>query len=376
MAHAYTPGLAVVERMVIRKERRLPLKGEVIAKVGDEVNASDVVARTELPGNPEYIKIANKLGIEPKEVPGAMLKKVGDFVEKDEVIARSTSFFGLFKNEATSPISGTIESISDTTGNVLVRAPAIPVEVLAYVKGKVVDIMPEEGVIVETFGTFIQGIFGIGGETFGPLEIIEESTDEVLDSSKIKDDHKGKILAGGALVPYDFIQAAIKAGVKGIVTGGIDDADLRKFLGYDLGVAITGSEKKGITLVITEGFGKIPMADKTFNLLKAGAGREASINGATQIRAGVIRPEVIIPMLDRINEGPSKETQETGGMQIGSLVRIIREPHFGAKARVVALPVELQQVESETRVRVLEVELEDGTRWVLPRANVEVVEVS
>ena len=236
--------------------------------------------------------------------------------------------------------------------------------------------MPQEGVVVESFGTFIQGIFGIGGETFGQLEIITDDLTAEISSTLIKDEHKGKILAGGALITIEAIQAAIKAGAKGIVTGGISDTDLRKFLGYDLGVAITGSEKLGVTLVITEGFGKIPMADKTFSLLKMNTGKKASINGATQIRAGVIRPEVIIPLLDKKEMGDSKEVMSIGGMKIGSLVRIIREPRFGEKAKVVALPVELQKVQSETKVRVLEVELPDGTRWTLPRANVEVVEVS
>jgi hypothetical protein len=41
---------------------------------------------------------------------------------------------------------------------------------------------------------------------------------------------------------------------------------------------------------------------------------------------------------------------------------------------VVDLPTELQTVESETRVRVLEVAFEDGTRAVIPRANVELIE--
>lgn len=376
MAHAYTPGLSVVERMVILKERRLPLKGSVEIKVGDKVVAENVVARTELPGIPELVNIANQLGVEPAEVPQAMLKKIGDLVEKDTIIAQTRSFWGLFKNEAKTPITGTIEDINSTTGKALVRAPAVPVEVLAYIEGTIKEIIPEEGCIVESFGTFIQGIFGIGGETFGELVMISDDPDMTIDASTIKDAYKDKIIAGGAIVTYEGVQAAVKAGVRGIVTGGISDADLRHFLGYDLGVAITGSEKLGVSLVTTEGFGKIPMADKTLGLLKMNAGRKASINGATQIRAGVIRPEVIIPLLNRKEEGLSKENEATGGMQIGTIVRIIRQPRFGEKAKVIGLPVELTVVQSETKVRVLDVELEDGTKWTLPRANVEVVELS
>jgi hypothetical protein len=70
---------------------------------------------------------------------------------------------------------------------------------------------------------------------------------------------------------------------------------LSEILGYDLGVAITGSEDIPTTIVCTEGFGQIGMAGRSFDLLKELNGRRASISGATQIRAGVIRPEVIVP---------------------------------------------------------------------------------
>ena len=160
--------------------------------------------------------------------------------------------------------------------------------------------------------------------------------------------------------------------MNGIIAGGIDDADLRQLLGYELGVAITGSEKLGITLVITEGFGSIAMAERTFALLKAREGMKTSINGATQIRAGVVRPEIVIPF---VSEGEDTEADATVGLLgIGTSVRIIREPHFGKLGRVTELPIELQKLETEAEVRVLQVEFEDGEKTTLPRANVEVIE--
>ena len=66
-------------------------------------------------------------------------------------------------------------------------------------------------------------------------------------------------------------------------------------MGYEIGVAITGDEEVGLTLIVTEGFGRMAMSMNTFKLLKSANGKNASINGATQIRAGVLRPEIIIP---------------------------------------------------------------------------------
>ena len=376
MAHAYTPGLKVTEGMTIQKERRLPLEGEILVETGATVKAEDVVAKADLPGNVQLLNVANLLSIPPEEIAEYMLKPVGEAVSEDEIIATTKGIFGLFKSQARSPIDGTIEAVSDVTGQVILREPSVPVEVKAYTDGTVTETVPNEGVTVETYGTYIQGIFGVGSETVGNLTVVAESPSDALTAELILPEHQDSILVGGSLVTTEAIQKAIQNGVKGIIAGGIDDADLRELLGYELGVAITGSEEIGITLVITEGFGSIAMAERTFALLKAREGMKTSINGATQIRAGVLRPEVLIPFApeDAASASDTGDSTADGILEVGSSVRIIREPHFGKLGRVTELPVELQNLETEAQVRVLRVELEDGRQTTLPRANVEAIE--
>ena len=48
MGHAYTPGLRVTGRTLMRKKRILPIQGDVMVKVGQIVNSDTVIARTEL----------------------------------------------------------------------------------------------------------------------------------------------------------------------------------------------------------------------------------------------------------------------------------------------------------------------------------------
>jgi hypothetical protein len=314
------------------------------------------------------------LGILPDEVEEAMLKKINDPIKKDEIVAQSKGFFGLFKSSVQSPIDGVIESISKITGQIIMREPPIPVEVMAYIDGEVVDIIQNEGVKIRMSGSFIQGIFGIGGEIIGELAMVANNPNEVLTEKDIDKAFKEKIIIGGSIVTYNALEQARKVGVKGIVIGGIEDQDLKQFMGYDIGVAITGSEQVGLTLVITEGFGKMSMANRTFQLLKSLAGKRSSINGATQIRAGVMRPEVIVPMEEVRDSKKTADISTGAGLGVGMAVRIIREPHFGAIGKVVALPVELQKIETEALVRVLQVELEDKQVVALPRANVEIIE--
>ncbi|MFH1008760.1 MAG: hypothetical protein V1800_14890 [Candidatus Latescibacterota bacterium] len=375
MAHAYTPGLRVTEKTLIRKKRMLPIPGEVLAKAGDKVDASTVVAKTDLPGKARTLNIVNALSIMPEEIREFMLKQAGDSVEKGEPLAENKPFIRWFKTRVQSPITGTVENISEITGQIILRESSEPLELRAFVDGHVTEVIGREGVVVETVAAFMQGIFGVGGETVGPLAMVVSDPAEVLTPERITEAHRGKIVVGGSFVESATFEQAKKMGVRGIVVGGFHDKSLKDLLGYDLGVAITGAEQIAFTLILTEGFGKIAMAKKTFDLLASKEGHKASISGATQIRAGVIRPEIIIPDPNlRPQDIPATEQWEREAMQQGDPIRVIREPYFGRIGQVSALPFELQQIASGSRTRVLEVLFPDGEIVTVPRANVEIIE--
>ena len=370
MAYAYSPGLKVLKSTVLRRNRRLPIKGQTLVKIGDKVGAEQVVLKTELPGKADVVNVMSLLGCQPHEVKQFMVKPIGEHVEKGELLAMRAAFFGLFKTRIESPMSGTIESISDVSGQVVMRGAPVPVDVKAYIDGKVVEADEGEHVTVEVTGSFIQGIFGVGGETYGRIVMVSQDPNGILDESSFTEEMKGAVVVGGSLITYNGLKKAIECGVNAVVVGGFDDADLKKFLGFDLGVAITGHEELGLTLVLTEGFGQIPMADKTFALLKECEGKNASVNGATQIRAGVMRPEVIVA---RDEEASMKENEAKLILDIGTRVRVIREPYFGLFGTVTALPAELTKLPTESLARVLDLKFDDGTVATVPRANVEIM---
>jgi len=373
MAQAYTPGLTITKSIILRKDRILPLKGDVVVKVGDKVTAEDNVAKTDLPGDVIAINIGNKLGVPPSDVLSKMRKKEGEKIKKNETLAMNKSVFGLFKNIVKSPITGSIENISSITGQVLLREPPVPITVKAFIDGVVSKVYENEGVVVENKSAYIQGIFGIGGEITGEIKVLVDAPDSELMPEQIDNSCKDKIIVGGTIVRLPAIKKAIQVNAKGIIIGGIDDQDLKDMLGYDIGVAITGHEEIGLTIVLTEGFGPIKMAAKTFEILKEFEGYKVSMHGKTQIRAGVMRPEIIIPIPFKKEELKAKK-KEISGLKIGSIIRIVREPHFGEICTVTGLPEELVVVESETKVRVLKAKMEDGIEITVPRANVEAIE--
>ncbi|MDX1932206.1 MAG: hypothetical protein SFU56_06350 [Capsulimonadales bacterium] len=372
MGSAYTPGLTVSEDTIISKTRRLPLKGTVLVERGQEVAPDTVVARADLPGIMHSVKAASILGCDPEDVPHSLLVQVGDPVTRGQVIARTTGLWGLFKSEAKATTTGTVEIVSPVTGNVGIRETPTPIEVSAYIGGTVTEILSGEGVVISTRGAFVQGIFGVGGERRARLRTVSGAPDAVLTGNEITPDLAGWTIVGGARVTGEALKKAAESGVVGIIVGGITDTDLIEFLGYDIGVAITGHEDIPLTLVLTEGFGKIAMARRTYDLLRSRDGQYASFSGATQIRAGVIRPEVIIEGRPAgASDAPADAAASDSSLAIGTAIRIIREPYFGRLATVTGLPPELVRVESGAEVRVLQARLSGGESVTVPRANVE-----
>jgi hypothetical protein len=371
--HGYTPGLRISDRALIRRLRRLPLPGEIHVDEGDEVRAEQLVGSTELPGNVVNVNVAHELSMTPQDVLDYLLVEEGDEVEARDVIAESTSFWGLFHAVARAPIAGTIETVSNVTGQVLIRGEPIQVEIDAYIDGRIVEVRGSEAVIVEARGALAQGILGVGGEAHGKLRVLCDTPDAVCTADLMSDDCADCILVGGGRVTLEALRAAREAGAAAVVTGAINNQDLDTFIGEPLGVAITGQEDLGLSLVLTEGFGDTPMRSRTFELFAERDGERASVNGTTQIRAGVIRPEVIVPEPDATWE--ARDESEARGLAKGSPVRLIRPPTFGELAEIVELPEEPTKIPTEAKVRVARVRLERTAEVLtVPRANMEIIE--
>jgi len=50
-----------------------------------------------------------------------------------------------------------LANVSDITGQAILSEPPVPIEVDAYTSGTVVEILPEEGLVVQTNGSLIRG---------------------------------------------------------------------------------------------------------------------------------------------------------------------------------------------------------------------------
>lgn len=373
MARAFTPGLTITRSAVVRRIRELPIPGSLPVKVGDVVRADQVVARTDLPGELHILRVAEKLGIEPAEVMEGIRVQVGDHLEPGQVVCEHSGFFRLFRSKYVTSVGGEVELITPRTGHVAVRGPSTPIEIAGYLSGKVVEVVDGQSVTIETRAALVQGIFGVGGERLGRLKILDVPPTHELGADDIPDNIRGAILVGGARPTIEALRRASELGAVGLIVGSIDDRALAAYLGYDLGIALTGDEEVPMTLIFTEGFGRIPMATRTLDILTKLDGREASINGATQVRAGAVRPEIVV-CLGEDESQSSHPSQSSSGLEIGTSVRLIRVPYFGKLAKVVELPQRAERIETGAYTRVLRAQLEGGEIVTVPRANVEILE--
>jgi len=285
-----------ITETVVRKTRRLPTKGEVHVELGEKVSPDSIVASCLKP-NPDIrdVNIYNDLRTYGEDARRHMLKGLGDEIRAGEVLARRRGFLGFGKYESVSPIDGTIEHLSYSSGRTFIRGKPIHLEVSAHIPGEVIEVFPGEGAVLETRAALIQGIFGVGGESHGELAMATGSPNDALSIDEIQDAYRGKVIVGGAQASPDALDRAIEVGVRGVICGGIRQKDLIEFLGYEMGVGITGGEDMGLTLIITEGFGDRPMDSGLHRLLSNFTGKLVCIDGQTQIRHRMIRPEIILP---------------------------------------------------------------------------------
>jgi len=368
---SYTPGLIVEQSTEIQKLRELPIPGRALVKVGDRVTADQTVLVTQLPGELVIVRVAEKLGCTVEQALKSLRVKEGQIVRHKDLLCELRTLFGLLNEQVTSPAEGTIEYILPSTAHIGIRLAPKALEVKSYIAGTISSVEEGKRLTVTTTGTLVQGIFGVGGERLGtllPLGVSPETTVTRDDLTKLQ--LKGKVLAGGSSVSVDALRFAAEQGATGIITGSITSAALREILGRDLGVSMTGDEDLPYSLIITEGFGQLPMSKRTLDVLRSVEGKLASINGATQVRAGAMRPELIV---SDHHATSLHQSAPTADLKVGSDVRCIRAPYFGQRATITALPVEPREVDSGATVRVAELRLSDGTIHAVPRANIELV---
>jgi len=233
---------------------------------------------------PVVIKLAHELGVKPRYMKGLMHKHKGDYITNGEILATKS-----LKKEnpiVHSPATGTITDVDADKGTITIQYVKKNLQLKSGLNARVLSIAKKRFVELEYIGTTIQGSIGFGKTTDGMVIWNELFTEADLRADFI------------TVFPFALsrkqLEIVAKNKVAGVIMPSMAEEDIVHLLGYELGVGITGGESLPFSIILTEGFGKLSFSPALADALKDCTGKYGVLFPATQIRAGVIRPGLII----------------------------------------------------------------------------------
>ncbi|MDP1779115.1 MAG: hypothetical protein Q8K73_02460, partial [Anaerolineales bacterium] len=121
-------------------------------------------------------------------------------------------------------------------------------------------------------------------------------------------------------------------------------------------------------ILVTDGFGSLPMNSAAYKLLSTNARRDVTVNAEIHDRYSGARPEVIIPLpISEIPLIPREVETFAPGLQ----VRMRLSPALGMIGSIVALKSGLTRLPSGLQAPAAEVKLENGEMVIVPLVNLE-----
>ena len=343
----------VTTQATIRRRRVLPLPGRVLCRYDDYVASDRVIAEADVAMGYHLLDLAYHLETRRIDLKRMLVKKVGDTVEEGEVIARAG---WLFRTECVSPVRGKL--IDARRGKVLIEALPEHIDLRALYPGRVVNVIPERGALIEITCALAQGVWGTGRELRGQLDCVVPDRESVLTADMIHVSQMGTVLVGGRTLAPHAIDAAVENEVGAIVVGSLSSR------------LIPAIKASGLSVMVTEGFGDFAMNGRIFDLLLSNVGRVACLSPAVQTRWAVHRPEIVIPLTQETQPPVLEPGQD---VQVGDTVRPLRAPYIGIVGRVTAMPAMPHLLASGVRARVAEVDLGSAGKAYIPFENLEVL---
>jgi hypothetical protein len=341
---------------VIRRERMLPddVDGRVDVRVNDRVTLRDVVARGTNPAPYALIDGERFFGLRnPDDLPKYMDVQVDEMVNADQVIAMRG------RRRLVSPIKGRVTAI--TGGRIIIQSIPTNVEIEAGLNGVVIEVRKGRGVVIETTGALLQGVWGNGKRAVGPLRAEPEGGLSAVTSDAIDIGFRGAIiLTRTPLTPLSFGIIADQQ-FAGVIAPSVEPLIL------DLAL------EASCAILLTEGFGTMRMSNTTFRFLDELDGKQATIDAIQPSVLDARRPEVIVNVpLPNVGYRPPLPNVYTPLAQ-GAAVRVARGDHAGFVGEIIDLPNDPVLLDNGLRVRCAQVQLiTTGERLIVPLENLEI----
>ncbi len=337
----------------IVRERVLPTAGKVTARLNQKVSPTDVVAEASWAREHVLVDVAGVLNMPPAAADRLLRCKVGDQLAAGAEVAVKR---GIISRSVRTPKEGRV--LAAGAGQVLLETGSVNIQLRAGLPGNVVQIIPERGVVIQTAGALIQGVWGNGRIDTGLMVNLAESAQGILSAARMDISLRGSIVLGGICKDAEALQAAAEVPVRGLILSSIFPSLLPM------------AREMRFPIVVTDGFGALPMNSAAYRLLSTNAKREVTLNAEVYDRYSGARPEVIIPL--PVSQDPPVP-REVEAFAPGQTVRMRRPPSLGAIGTIVSLRPGLTTLTSGLRAPAADVKMESGETVIVPLVNLEVV---
>ena len=337
----------------IRRERLMSADGRIIARRGQQVSPTDIVAESVFRPEHLLLDIGIGLGLPTKEADQYIQRRAGDEVGEGDVIAGPV---GIGRRVVRAPKSGTVVIAGD--GQVLMELEGEFSELRAGCSGVIAEIVGARGVIIETVGSLIQGVWGNGRINFGLLNILAHAPDELVTPDMIDISVRGAVILAGCCEEEKVLRSADELPIRGMILASMDSA------------LVPVALRVNYPIVLIEGFGKLPMNQEAFSILSSSEKCEVAMNAEPWDRIGNTRPEVVIS----VSEGAYPEVlTELTNFSVGQTVRVVSPPYKSMIGKLTNLPQSLSHLPSGLLVKTADVSLANGDTVQVPLANIEII---
>ena len=343
----------IIGLTTIVRERLLPISGNVLVRIQQKVTAGEVVAETRWAREHALLDVARILGVSPVAADRLIKCKMDDEITATAEIAVGS---GLFPRSVRAPKDGRVVAIGG--GQVLMEVGEAKMELRAGIPGTVVQVIPNRGVVIQTSGGLVQGVWGNGRIDAGLLVNLMEAPDTVLVPARVDVSLRGSIILGGMIRNVETLQALAELPARGLIASSIQPSLLLK------------AREMRFPILVTDGIGTLPMNSAAYKLLSTNAKREVALNAEAFDRYTGARPEVFIP-LPISSEPPIPNEVEV--FAPGQQVRMRRPPAMGMIGSIVSIKPGLTILPSGLRAHAAEVKLENNETVIVPLVNMEVV---
>lgn len=380
MKHLVPVSIRIEKDIVTRVKRVLRGKGSLNVNIGQEVTSEEIIGSATVASGFRTVNISSFLSVSPQDVEKFLTRKLGQRIYKGELLAyKKGSFFSKDKI-VISPTDGVLDFLNNKTGELKIAFMPRKADLPAGVYGIVENVDKERGeIVIRTQVSRIYGLFGSGRFRDGTLHILTKK-DDLISKDAIQTKYFEHILVGGSLFFKDTISAAISLGVSGVITGGINAGDYRGMAGGRIIFPKKLENDIGISIVVCEGFGSIPIGDDIFQLLSGYEGKFVFIDGN---KAVIDLPSFASNSMIKVRSTrlPQMQSEETpdwkrikvmAELKVGVRVRVIGNSYIGEQGKIIAINDSLTLLPSGIRVYLATVET-TRRKIQVPVANLEII---